>query len=56
MSTNNLVPREPILPKHGVITLFGYGSSVHVENGHLILEDGVGRFAANLDYLVLVTN
>src|SRR5580658_3186462 len=31
-----------IVPRHGVVTLFGYGISVHVDRGHLILEDGVG--------------
>jgi CRISPR-associated endonuclease Cas1 len=33
---------EPIVPRHGVVTLHGYGVSVRVERGHLILEDGVG--------------
>ena len=33
---------EPILPRHGVVTLHGYGVSVRVERGHLILEDGIG--------------
>src|SRR5712692_2828962 len=32
----------PITPRHGVVTLHGYGVSVRVERGHLILEDGVG--------------
>src|ERR1700733_5092123 len=32
----------PIVPKHGVVTLFGYGISAHVDRGHLILQDGVG--------------
>jgi CRISPR-associated endonuclease Cas1 len=31
-----------IVPRHGVITLHGYGISVRVERGHLILEDGIG--------------
>jgi hypothetical protein len=31
-----------ITPKHGVVTLFGYGIRVQVERGHLILEDGIG--------------
>lgn len=31
-----------ILPKHGVVTLFGYGISVHVDRGHLIFKDGIG--------------
>jgi len=33
---------EPIVPRHGVVTLHGYGISVRVERGHLILEDGIG--------------
>ena len=31
-----------IKPHSGVVTLHGYGISVRVERGHLILEDGVG--------------
>jgi len=34
-------PQE-ILPRHGVVTVFGYGSSVRVERGHLVIEDGIG--------------
>src|SRR5438874_2728911 len=34
-SDNSLVPR------HGVITLFGYGIQVRVERGHLLIEDGI---------------
>ncbi len=33
---------SPIAPKHGVVTLSGYGTLVRVERGHLILEDGIG--------------
>jgi CRISPR-associated endonuclease Cas1 len=33
-----------IKPNHGVVTLFGYGIEVRVDNGHLILRDGVGPF------------
>lgn len=29
-------------PANGVVTLFGYGIQVHVDRGHLLLEDGVG--------------
>lgn len=29
-------------PRHGVITLSGYGIGVRVESGHLVLEDGIG--------------
>ena len=32
----------PLKPRHGVVTLFGYGVSIRVERGHLILEDGIG--------------
>jgi CRISPR-associated endonuclease Cas1 len=32
----------PITPRHGVITLFGYGIKVHVDRGHLVLRDGTG--------------
>jgi CRISPR-associated endonuclease Cas1 len=33
---------EPIVPRNGVVTLHGYGISVRVDRGHLILEDGIG--------------
>jgi len=29
-------------PRHGVITLSGYGIAVRVDRGHLMLEDGIG--------------
>jgi CRISPR-associated endonuclease Cas1 len=32
----------PITPHRGVITLFGYGSRLSVERGHLIVEDRIG--------------
>jgi CRISPR-associated endonuclease Cas1 len=31
-----------IVPRFGVVTLFGYGIKVYVERGHLILHDGIG--------------
>ena len=31
-----------LTPRHGVVTLFGYGIQVRVDHGHLLLEDGVG--------------
>lgn len=34
--------RESVTPRHGVVTLFGYGIKVRVERGHLIFEDGIG--------------
>jgi CRISPR-associated endonuclease Cas1 len=33
---------ELIVPRHGVVTLFGYGIQVRVDGGHLILHDGIG--------------
>jgi len=33
---------EILTPQHGVVTLFGYGTAVRVDRGHLILEDGIG--------------
>ena len=32
-----------ITPNHGVVTLWGYGSSIRVDSGHLVLEDGIGN-------------
>src|SRR6266568_1074604 len=34
--------RELIVPRHGVVTLFGYGIQVRVDGGHLLLHDGIG--------------
>ena len=31
-----------LTPRHGVVTLFGYGITVRVDRGHLILKDGIG--------------
>ena len=30
------------VPRHGVVTLFGYGIHVRVDRGHLLIEDGIG--------------
>ncbi len=37
-------------PRQGIVTLFGYGIKVHVDRGHLVLEDGIGpeRYQARL--------
>jgi len=35
-------PRNLLRPRHGVLTLFGYGIKVYVDRGHLIVRDGVG--------------
>src|SRR6202165_730487 len=31
-----------LTPRHGVVTLFGYGISVCVDRGHLVCKDGIG--------------
>ena len=31
-----------IKPRHGVVTIFGYGANVHVDRGHLTIQDGIG--------------
>jgi CRISPR-associated endonuclease Cas1 len=31
-----------LVPRNGVVTLFGYGIKVNVQRGHLVLEDGIG--------------
>src|SRR5688572_7525984 len=33
---------QPLAPNRGVLTLSGYGISVRVNRGHLIVEDGIG--------------
>jgi CRISPR-associated endonuclease Cas1 len=35
-------PRNLVVPRHGIVTLFGYGIKVYVERGHLIVKDGIG--------------
>jgi CRISPR-associated endonuclease Cas1 len=35
-------PVELLGPRHGVVTLYGYGIQVRVDRGHLFLEDGIG--------------
>jgi CRISPR-associated endonuclease Cas1 len=49
MAATQTVPQQlqhcnfiPITPRHGVITLFGYGIKVHVDRGHLTIQDGIG--------------
>src|SRR5271155_3478786 len=36
------IPVVALVPKHGVVTLYGYGVQARVDRGHLILEDGIG--------------
>jgi len=54
---------ELIVPRHGVVTLFGYGIQVRVDGGHLVLLDGIGpdrrcarlpRVGHNLKRLVVI--
>src|SRR5258708_882718 len=45
-SADNFAPRSVALNppfRAGVLTLFGYGISVHVERGHLIVKDGIAN-------------
>jgi CRISPR-associated protein Cas1 len=47
MAATQTVPQvlqshKSLSPHLGVVTLFGYGSSVRVERGHLVIEDGIG--------------
>jgi CRISPR-associated endonuclease Cas1 len=34
--------QSSIVPRHGVMTLYGYGIRVHTDRGHLSVEDGIG--------------
>jgi CRISPR-associated endonuclease Cas1 len=54
---------EVIVPRHGVIVLYGFGIQVKVERGHLVLLDGIGvarrearfsRIANDLRRLVVI--
>jgi CRISPR-associated endonuclease Cas1 len=33
---------NPLTPRRGVVTLFGYGIQVRVDRGHLLVDDGIG--------------
>jgi CRISPR-associated endonuclease Cas1 len=35
--------RNLLIPRHGILTLFGYGIRVYVDRGHLTVKDGIGR-------------
>ena len=48
MSQSELCTPESLRPRHGVVTLYGFGTKVSVDRGHLHVEDGIGparRFA-----------
>jgi CRISPR-associated endonuclease Cas1 len=51
MAANKTVPQLPLshnspvellVPRHGIVTLYGYGIQVRLDRGHLFLEDGIG--------------
>ncbi len=51
MAATKTVPQVPqshnsavelLVPRHGVVTLYGYGIQVRLDRGHLLLEDGIG--------------
>src|SRR5713226_10632066 len=49
MAATQTVPQHPqhcnftpLTPQHGVVTLYGYGIRVHVDRGHLTIQDGIG--------------
>ena len=47
MAATKTVPQllkfdNSLTPRHGVVTLFGYGIQVRVDHGHLVLADGIG--------------
>src|SRR5579872_389927 len=49
MAATQTVPQDfqycnftSIVPQHGVVTLFGYDIKVHVDRGHLKIQDGIG--------------
>ena len=58
-----LQSHNSLAPRHGVITLSGYGIHVRVDRGHLLVEDGIGeerrrfrfaRVAHGLNRLVVI--
>ena len=47
MAATQTLPQVPqshnlVTPRHGVLTLHGYGITVRVDRGHLSIEDGIG--------------
>jgi CRISPR-associated endonuclease Cas1 len=39
---NGVTPQSALRSRRGVVVLNGYGTSVRVERGHLVVEDGIG--------------
>ncbi|SRR5713101_5006810 len=45
MAAFHTLPHPPAvsqIPRHGVLTVYGYGIRVAMQNGHLAIEDGIG--------------
>src|SRR5215472_6671448 len=47
MAASKTVPQlaqshNSVVPRHGVVTLFGYAIQIRVDRGHLVLDDGIG--------------
>ena len=42
MSANNVSIADMRVTRQGVVTLTGYGITVRVDRGHLLVEDGIG--------------
>ena len=47
MAASKTVPQvsqfhNSVVPRHGVLILYGYGIQVRVDRGHLLLDDGIG--------------
>ena len=45
MAAKQTLPHPPVtsqIPKHGVLTLYGFGIRVAMQSGHLCAEDGIG--------------
>jgi CRISPR-associated endonuclease Cas1 len=68
MAATQTLPRQSVIsqiPKHGVLTLYGFGIRVNMQSGHLVMEDGIGserrkfrlaRVAHGLRRLVVIGN
>src|SRR5713101_8794328 len=41
-NSSNLHFNQLVMPRHGVLTLYGYGVKISMEQGHLAIEDGLG--------------
>jgi CRISPR-associated endonuclease Cas1 len=42
MNQTELSASEPIRPRCGVVTLYGFGTKISIDRGHLSVEDGIG--------------